>query len=217
MSRNVNTTILALLASLLATTAVWASDVYITQAGSSSFIDITQTGNGNTVGSSGTPSTITGDNSDIDIIQTGDLNAADIETATGASGTVIDYTAIGGSNILDVDISTATDTTLTTTITGDSNEVTLCGSLGTDASAVGSATCATEVTADTTTTNIAITGDSNKVAVGADAASAVNNITIGANVGSNYNVVNISQTGLDTPNVTLNVDGDTNAINIIQN
>ena len=217
MSRNINTTILALLASLLATTAVWASDVYIDQAGSTTTIDITQTGNGNTVGSSGTPSTITGDNSDIDITQTGDLNAADIETATGASGTVIDYTAIGGSNVLDVDISTATDTTLTTTITGDSNEVTLCGSLGTDASAVGSATCATEVTADTTTTNIAITGDSNKVAVGADAASAVNNITIGANVGSNYNVVNISQTGLDTPNVTLNVDGDTNAINIIQN
>jgi hypothetical protein len=91
-------------------------------------------------------------------------------------------TATGGTNVLDVDISTASDTTLTTAITGDSNEVTLCGTLGTNAgAAVASATCGTEVSANTTTTNLAITGDSNKVAVGADAASAVNNITLGAN------------------------------------
>jgi hypothetical protein len=216
MSRNINTTILALLALLLATTAVWASDVYIDQAGSTTTIDITQTGDGNTVGSSGTASTIIGDNSDVDVTQTGDLNTADIETAAGASGSVINYTATGSSNVLDVDISTATDTTLTTTVTGDSNEVTLCGTLGTAASAVASATCATELSADTTDTTIAITGDSNKVAVGADAANAVNKVTIGGTIASGYNVVNLSQTGLDSPNVTLNVDGNTNAINITQ-
>ena len=216
MSKNINGITLALLASLLATTAVWASDVYIDQAGSTTTIDITQSGNGNTVGSSGTPSTIYGDNTDIDIIQTGDLNTADIETATGASGTVINYDATGSSNVLDVDISTATDTKLTTTITGDSNEVTLCGTLSTTASAVASATCATEVSADSTTTTIAVTGDSNKIAVGADAASAVNNITLGANVSSSFNTINLQQSGLDVPVVTLNVDGNSNAINITQ-
>jgi hypothetical protein len=217
MSNRINKISLALLVSLLGTTAAWASDVYIDQAGSTTTIDITQTGSGNTVGSSGTASTIIGSNTDIDVTQTGASNTADIETATGASDTKIDYTATGGSNILDVDISTATDTTVTAVITGDSNELTVCGTLATDASSVASATCATEVSANTTTTNVAVTGDSNKIAAGLDSAGAVNNITLGANTVSDYNVVNLKQTGTDTPVVTLNVDGSSNAVNITQN
>ena len=217
MSNRINKISLALLVSLLGATAAWASDVYIDQAGSTTTIDITQTGSGNTVGSSGTASTIIGSNSDIDVTQTGAGNTADIETATGASDTKIDYTATGGSNILDVDISTATDTTVTAVITGDSNELTVCGTLATDASSVASATCATEVSANTTTTNLAITGDSNKVAAGLGAAGAVNNITLGANTPSDYNVINLKQSGTDVPVVTLNVDGSTNAVNITQN
>ena len=217
MSNRINKISLALLVSLLGTTAAWASDVYIDQAGSTTTIDITQTGSGNTVGSSGTASTIIGSNTDIDVTQTGASNTADIETATGASDTKIDYTATGGSNILDVDISTATDTTVTAVITGDSNELTVCGTLATDASSVSSATCATEVSANTTTTNVAVTGDSNKIAAGLDSAGAVNNITLGANTVSDYNVVNLKQTGTDTPVVTLNVDGSSNAVNITQN
>ena len=217
MSNRINKISLALLVSLLGTTAAWASDVYIDQAGSTTTIDITQTGSGNTVGSSGTASTIIGSNTDIDVTQTGASNTADIETATGASDTKIDYTATGGSNILDVDISTATDTTVTAVITGDSNELTVCGTLATDASSVASATCATEVSANTTTTNVAVTGDSNKIAAGLDSAGAVNNITLGANTVSDYNIVNLKQSGTDTPVVTLNVDGSSNAVNITQN
>lgn len=217
MTRNIIAIVLILLTSLLGATALQASDVYIDQAGSTTTIDIVQTGSDNTVGSSTTASTIIGSNTDIDITQTGASNTADIETATGASDTKIDYTATGGSNILDVDISTATDTTITATITGDSNEVTVCGTLATDAAAAASATCATEVSANTTTTNVAITGDSNKIAAGLDAASAVNNITLGANTPSDYNVINLKQTGTDVPVVTLNVDGSSNAVNITQN
>ena len=217
MTNNKLLVILAAVATVVGSTAIWASDVYIDQAGSTTTIDIVQTGSGNTIGSSGTASTIIGDNSNIDLTQTGSNNTADIETAVGASGTIIDYTATGSTNILDVDISAASDTTLTTAVTGDSNEVTLCGSMTTLASGVASASCATEISANSTTTNVAITGDSNKVAVGADSASAVNNITIGANAVSDLNVVNLTQTGTDTPVVTLNVDGDSNAVNILQN
>lgn len=217
MTRNIIAIVLILLTLLLGATALQASDVYIDQAGSTTTIDIVQTGSDNTVGSSTTASTIIGSNTDVDITQTGASNTADIETATGASDTKIDYTATGGSNILDVDISTATDTTITATITGDSNEVTVCGTLATDAAAAASATCATEVSANTTTTNVAITGDSNKIAAGLDAASAVNNITLGANTPSDYNVINLKQTGTDVPVVTLNVDGSSNAVNITQN
>lgn len=217
MTRNIIAIVLILLTSLLGATALQASDVYIDQAGSTTTIDIVQTGSDNTVGNSTTASTIIGSNSDIDITQTGASNTADIETATGASDTKIDYTATGGSNVLDVDISTATDTTVTATITGDSNELTVCGTLATVATAAASATCATEVSSNTTTTNVAITGDSNKIAAGLGSASAVNNITIGATVSSSYNVVNLKQTGTDVPVVTLNINGATNAVNITQN
>jgi hypothetical protein len=71
MSRNIIAIVLALLTSLLGATAVWASDVYIDQAGSTTTIDIVQTGDNNTVGNSTTASTIIGDNSDIDLTQTG--------------------------------------------------------------------------------------------------------------------------------------------------
>ena len=217
MSKNINKISLALLVSLLGATAAWASDVYIDQAGSTSTIDITQTGDGNTVGSAGTASTITGDNSDVDITQTGATNIADVSSSVGTSGTILDYTATGSSNILEVEIDGAADTKLTATITGDSNELTLCGTLGTDAATATSATCATGVQADTTESTVAITGSSNKVAIAAGAANAINNITIGANVASGFNIVNLKQSGTDTPNVTLNMDGDSNAVNIIQN
>ena len=193
-----------------------ASDVYITQAGSTTTIDITQTGDSNRVGSAGTASTITGDGTDLDLTQTGDLNTADIAMTLGTSGTILNYNATGGSNVLNVEIDGATDTSLTTTITGDSNEVTLCGTMTQTAGASQSATCATGVQANATTSVIDITGSSNKVALGLDAPSAVNTITIGGNVASSSNVINLSQTGLDIPVVTLNVDGASNAINIIQ-
>lgn len=213
-----NKNLLAILiaGALLVGNTSMASDVYIDQAGSTSTIDITQTGNGNRVGSSGDASTIVGDNTDIDITQTGGSNEADIKMSTGTSGSIINYDATGGTNLFNLEIDGAADTTVTTTITGDSNEVTVCGTLGTAASTGVSATCATGVQADTTASTITITGDSNKVALGLDAPNATNNVTIGANVTSSFNVVNISQTGLDSPNVTLNVDGDTNAINITQ-
>ena len=94
MSNRINKISLALLVSLLGTTAAWASDVYIDQAGSTSTIDITQTGDGNTVGSAGTASTITGDNSDVDITQTGATNIADVSSSVGTSGTILDYTEL---------------------------------------------------------------------------------------------------------------------------
>tara|TARA_B110000503_G_C7053775_1_gene373492 strand:+ start:216 stop:821 length:606 start_codon:yes stop_codon:yes gene_type:complete len=197
-------------------TGVFASDVYIDQAGSSTTIDITQTGTGNSVGSSGTVSTIVGDTTDVDITQTGAGNTADIIMSTGTSITTLDYKATGGTNVLNVDIDGASGTTATITKTGDSNEVTVCGTIGTPGSIGTSASCTNGVQANDTATTIAITGDSNKVAVGLDAANAVNNITVGGNVISSNNVVNLSQSGTNTPNVQLNVDGDSNAINITQ-
>ena len=64
-----------------------AADVYIEQVGSSSTIDITQTGDGNRVGSSSDSASIYGTGSDVDIIQNGSNNELDLETTTGAGST----------------------------------------------------------------------------------------------------------------------------------
>ena len=76
MSFNKKLLSLALLSAI--TAPAFASDVYIDQAGSGTTIDITQDGNGNTVGNSTTATTLTGDSQDIDITQTGNTNKVDI-------------------------------------------------------------------------------------------------------------------------------------------
>ena len=86
---NLKLKIIPIVAFALFATQAYASDVYIAQAGSSSTIDITQTGNGNTVGNSTTATTLNGDSQDIDISQQGNSNKTDISTAAGSSSTTI--------------------------------------------------------------------------------------------------------------------------------
>ena len=96
MSFNKKLLSLALLSAI--TAPAFASDVYIDQAGSGTTIDITQDGNGNTVGNSTTATTLTGDSQDIDITQTGNTNKVDISTASGSNDTTIAITNTGDSN-----------------------------------------------------------------------------------------------------------------------
>jgi len=228
---NLKLKIIPMVAFALFATQAYASDVYIVQAGSSSTIDITQTGNGNTVGNSTTATTLTGDSQDIDISQQGNSNKTDISTAAGSSSTTINILNTGDSNETVMGIAT-TGTTFTSTVTGDSNLVTVCGtndnsgvaSVGSTTGGVSTAStsgtiaaCTTEVSASDTTTTLATTGDYNTVNLELDAVNAVNTITVGGNVSSNFNEINLTQSTTDIPVVTMTVDGDSNAINIIQN
>lgn len=211
-----------IVASLLLTKSVLASDVYIDQAGSSSTIDITQTGDGNKVGSAGERTTINGSGTDLDITQTGSGNTIDIETATGASGSDIEMVQTGGSNVANIDVGAASDLVLNIDITGDSNETTLCGTATTAASSLASASCATEMSQDDLGVDIDINGDSNKVAVNRSGITGTSSVTevkvnIGSGVNSNSNVVNITQSSTtESGIVDLAIDGSSNAVNILQ-
>lgn len=223
--------LLLYVAVLSATSSIaFASDVYIDQAGSSSTIDITQTGDSNTIGSTTTPTTFTGNSQDIDLVQTGNSNKIDINTSTGAASAIINYTATGDSNELVMGIAAEND--FTGAVTGDNNIVTLCGtndgagtkSVGTTsgststASTTGTASaCSTDVTVADTTTVLAVTGDYNSVDLELGSANATNTITVGGTVASNFNDINLKQTGNDIPTVVMTVDGDSNAINVLQN
>ena len=214
-----NLMIMTILTASILSNLSYASDVYINQAGSTTKVDIVQTGSGNRIGTASAPITLYGDSLNIDLVQTGSNNAIDILTTLGSDNTAINYTAVGDLNVLAVNIDAATDTKFTSTITGDSNDVTVCGVLSVNgvAGTTTAATCTAGITANATTTLLNITGNANFVALGLDAPNAVNTITIGANVASNTNTINLSQTGVNAPIVTLNVDGNSNVINITQN
>ena len=195
--------------------SAFASEVYIEQAGSSSTFNITQSNGNNRVGSVNTPSEFSGSSILVDIVQTGTLNEADLKVLT-ATDTVIDYTAIGDSNILEVDIANSGNS-LTVVKTGEANRVTMCGTNdGAGAVAGATASCSTAVGVVDTTNVINITGDSNSVNLALASANASNTVNIGQNTISDNNVVNITQSGAGVHTTAITVDGNTNLVNVTQ-
>lgn len=208
-------------------TGTYASEVYIDQSGSSSTIDIIQTGTSNIMsGDLGltTASVLSGNGLDIDLSQIGDYNEAEVNLLNGADNTVLDYTATGSYNVLDVLINGATGSNLTSAITGDYNRLTVCGTNdGSSSATTGTSTsgpaCSTGISANDTVNTVTIGGDANVVnlEVGS-AAGTTNDITIGDGLtASNSNIVNVSQSNIDVNMVTLTVDGSSNVVNITQN
>lgn len=212
--------ILTVVAILLATTAQ-ASDVYIEQAGSSSTIDITQTGDGNRVGSSTEATTINGSNSDIDVTQTGSSNELDLKTGTAASGSDIELNFTGGSNIMDIDLGGVSDTIINADVTGDSNDISICGTM-TAGTTTTAASCSADMSVNDIGIDLDITGDSNKVGVarsGVAGTSGTTEVTIdmGSTTTSNLNVVNVTQSSTtESGVVNLQMDGSSNVVNITQ-
>jgi hypothetical protein len=199
------------MAAIFAGSGAQASDVYVDQAGDTGTFNITQSNGVNRVGTINTPSVFSGNNITVDIIQNGTMNEADIQ-AISATDTVINYNAQGDFNTLEIEIGNSGNE-LNVVKTGNSNRVTMCGTMsGTGASA----TCATAVGTVDTTNNINITGDSNTVNLALASANAINNIDIGQTTPSSDNVVNIVQSGNGVHNVGLVINGDTNLVNITQ-
>jgi hypothetical protein len=204
-----------IMAAIFAGSGAHASEVYIEQAGSSSTFNITQSNGSNRVGSANTPSVFSGNSILVDIVQDGTLNEADLSVIT-ATDTVIDYTATGGSNILEIDIANSGNS-LTVVKTGDANRVTMCGANdGAGAVAGATAACTSAVGVVDTTNVINITGDSNSVNLALASANANNTVNIGQTTISDNNVVNITQGGAGVHTTAITVDGSTNLVNVTQ-
>lgn len=217
--------ILAASIAVLMTTAVHASDVYIEQAGDGSTIDITQTGDGNRVGSSTEAATLNGQ-MDLDVTQVGSSNELDIETAAGQSSGVFNLNFTGDSNTMDMDLGAPSTVVVNTDVTGDSNQIELCGTFGSSItvgqSTAGACGAGTEMGQNDFQADIDIVGDSNKVSIarsGIAGQVAIADVTvnIGSNTASNNNVVNIEQSSVtESGFVSLQMDGSSNVVNIIQ-
>ena len=204
-------------------TASWASEVYIEQVGSSTTINVTQTGSTNIVnGAQGTTDAalVSGSSIGLDITQIGDNNEAVVKLDTATSADV-EYNATGSGNLFDVYVDGGSSNTLTANVTGDDNRLTVCGTNDGTASAVSPSTsgpaCSGGISANNVTNTIGINGDLNVVNIAvASLAGTTNTIDIGGTTVSNSNIVNVTQTNTDVNIVNLSVDGSTNVINILQ-
>jgi hypothetical protein len=205
--------------------AALASEVYIDQAGSSTTINVTQTGSTNIVSgdlNTTNPAIVSGDGIQLDIIQDGSNNEAAVKLDTATSANV-DYTATGSNNIFDVYVDGGSSNVVTATVTGDANRISVCGTNDGTASTFVSGVstsgpaCSTGISANNVTNTIDINGDTNIVNVQtASLAGTTNTVNIGGSVISNDNIINIEQTNVDVNTVGVSVDGNTNVVNIIQ-
>ena len=193
----------------------YANDVYIDQAGSSSNIDITQTGSGNRVGSSSERTTILGTGGDdIDITQTGSSNEIDIETGSAASSQNIDIVQDGSNNIVDINMGSVADAEIDLNIDGDSNTVGICGTLTTAAGAGTAAACDADMAQDDFGVDVDIVGNGNQIGIARSSVgtAGVTEVTLDVTGASNY--VNVVQETAGIVNMT--IDGSSNGINITQ-
>lgn len=221
-----NKAIIALLLGIFYTGNAYAAGVYIDQAGSSSTIDITQTGSSNEVtgdDDTTTKAQISGSSMDIDIDQIGNNNEAEVNLSTAGS-TTLDADFNGDSNQFDIMVNGGTGGTHTVNVDGDGNDVTICGTnnggtMSTSGSTATGTSCSTGISANDVTNTLNAFGDYNIVNIeqGAGTADSTNTITIGTSLAdSNNNLVNIEQDNTEENTITMDIEGASNIVNIIQ-
>lgn len=186
-----------------------AAEVYIDQAGGAVTVDILQENGMNRINSESDPAILSGDDIILNMIQSGDLNTADIYFDQNANDTNFTYSATGSFNELVASVFGGLNNYFSTTITGDTNVVTYCKNLYT--------TTCNGVIINNTQNTLAITGGNNEVNFALDSGDAINNITIGANTPSDFNIVNLTQTGAGVHMATITIDGNNNLVDLIQN
>ena len=192
--------LISLFTVLFNVSVVAAAEVYIDQAGGAVTVDILQENGMNRVNSESDPAILSGDDIILNMIQSGDLNAND---------TNFTYSATGSFNELVASVFGGLNNYFSTTITGDTNVVTYCKNLYT--------TTCNGVIINNTQNTLAITGGTNEVNFALDSGDAINNITIGANTPSDFNIVNLTQTGAGVHMATITIDGNNNLVDLIQN
>jgi hypothetical protein len=205
-------TIAGIIAALFYTSSVFASEVYIEQAGTGVTVNVTQTGSGHIVGKaigSTDVSVIDGNSITVDVVQNGSTNLANIQLLNASDSTALTYNAQGDTNTVNVSVNGGTGNDFTINKTGDNNLVNICAT-------VVSNECATGIAVNDTVNTIAVTGSRNTVNMALASANSVNTIDIGQNGISNDNMVSITQTNSAPNTITLSTDGDNNTITIIQ-
>ncbi len=210
--------------------SVYANDIYVNQSGANLDLDITQDGQNNTVGSSGTASSVIGATTNLAITQVGDSNVMTFDvngatytgtfSVTGDSNN-IDFNCdsagnnsscgtatasivwVGSSNDLDIDIGeTSSATGATVSITGAS---------GSDSNVVAATIDGTSVIM-----TLSINGDTNNYLIDIDGDGDTNGHTLVHSHTGSIADVDITQSGIYDNLINLTTSGDNHDIDITQ-
>lgn len=191
--------VIAFIMAMLGICNVYANDVYVEQVGSSSTVTITQEGTGNEVGNSTTDVYIGSGSNVVNISQVGDNNSLAMVVNGSSADVTVNTTGSSNEQIINCGTTTSagcSGSTITQTVTGDSNIITQ--NLGDGANH---------------TSNITVTGDTNTVT---HTSTATGTTTMNATISGNLNTVGVTQSGMTTQNVTINSTGNSNTITVNQ-
>jgi hypothetical protein len=187
---------------------LFASEVYIDQAGSSTNINILQENGNNRVNTDTAPMIVNGNDINVEIVQDGDGNVADIYIRGSANDTNFEYRVEGDLNEILANIDGGTDNNFVAAIVGNDNVITLCKD-------ITNGTC-NGISVNFTDTTLNLTGNNNQINFALDAAAATNVFNIGQTTPSDFNIVNLTQAGAGEYTVNFTLDGNTNTVNLTQ-
>ena len=168
--------------------SVYANDIYVNQSGATLDLDITQDGQNNTVGSSGTASSVIGATTNLAITQ------------------------VGSNNVMTFDVNGATYTG-TYSVTGNSNNIDFNCDSGGSNSSCGTATASVVWVGSSNDIDIDIgeTSSATSATVGITGASGSDSNTVLATIDGNSAILTLSVNG-DTNNFLVDIDGNGDSV-----
>ena len=223
------TTIKILLLGWLLITPALANDIYIQQSGDNLDLDITQDGQNNVAGTSGTAMSLTGDNMTFSISQVGGGNVIEA-TINGATYTG-NINLTGGTNTVDLDCATGNCDTVSMSIdvTGDSADVTVNLGSTADASDYTGTIDITSAATETFTLTVNAAAADADIDITNTLGSAGNTATYSQSGDGDINghslvhshtgdgaVINMSQSGIYDNKINVTTSGDNHSIDITQ-
>jgi hypothetical protein len=186
----------------------FASEVYIDQAGNSTNVNVLQQNGNSRINTDAAPMIVNGNDINVEIVQDGDGNVADIFIQVSANDTNYEYRVEGDLNEVLSNISGGVDNNFAAAVIGNDNVITLCKDY------INGNCSGIQVNLTDTTLNL--TGNNNEINFALDAASATNVFNVGQTTPSDFNVINLTQTTSSGHIVNVDIDGDTNTVDIVQ-
>ena len=186
----------------------FASEVYIDQAGNSTNVNVLQQNGNNRINTDAAPMIVNGNDINVEIVQDGDGNIADIFIQVSANDTNYEYRVEGDLNEVLSNISGGVDNNFVAAVIGNDNTITLCKDY------INGNCSGIQVNLTDTTLNL--TGNNNEINFALDAAEATNVFNVGQTTPSDFNVINLTQTTSSGHIVNVDIDGDTNTVDIVQ-
>ena len=184
------------------------SEVYIDQAGNSTNVNVLQQNGNNRINTDAAPMIVNGDDINVELVQDGDGNVAEIYIQVSANDTNYEYRVEGDLNEILSNINGGVDNNFVAAVIGNDNTITLCKDYI-------NSTC-NGIQVNLTDTTLNLTGNNNEINFALDGAEATNIFNVGQTTPSDFKVINLKQTTSVGHIVHVDIDGDTNTVDIVQ-